>query len=50
MLYIQKFEPGFTAYILALLVLLLAVFQYGKTAVEWLLIKLHEFFIQRTVT
>lgn len=44
---IQKIPHDITANVFALLLVILILCFYGRTAIEWVLMKLHEFFIQR---
>ena len=43
----DKIKPDKTAYWFALLVVLVILGLYGRQAMEWILMKLYEFFIQR---
>jgi uncharacterized membrane protein len=44
----HKINPGITAYYFAMVILLIVLGMYGEQAIEWVLMKLYEFFIQRT--
>jgi hypothetical protein len=42
----DRSPAALAAFSLAVLLLIMALGRYGKQAIEWLLFKLHEFFIQ----
>ncbi len=44
---IDKIETSMWSYFLTLLILLLIVGQFGKQAIEWILLQLYQFFIQQ---
>lgn len=46
---IEKIQTEYPAYTFTVLVLLFVITRYGKAAMEWMLMKLHEFFIQRYI-
>lgn len=46
---IQKIQTEYPVYTFTVLVLLFVLTRYGKEAMEWVLTKLHEFFIQRYI-
>jgi hypothetical protein len=48
MLTSQKHELDIMAYWLAVLIVIIVFGRYGAQAIEWLLMKLYEFFMQRT--
>jgi len=43
----DKIKPDITAYWLALVLVFVIFGRYGWQAIEWILMKLYEFFIQR---
>jgi hypothetical protein len=47
MLSTQKFQAVFKAYFLAILLVLIVASRYGKELLEWMFLKLYQFFIER---
>jgi hypothetical protein len=43
----EKIDPNMTAYWFAAMLLFIVLGLYGRPAMEWLLMKLYEFFIQK---
>ncbi len=48
MLLLQKNETEIYAYWFAAFIIIAALGSYGRQVIEWVLLKLYEFFIQRT--
>ena len=48
MITLDKINTDVTAFWFAVILLFIALGLYGRPAIEWLLIKMYEFFIQRT--
>ncbi len=48
MIVTQRPQSEIYSYLFAAIILLAMLKGYGRQAIEWILIKLHEFFIQRT--
>lgn len=48
MITIDKINTDVTAYWFAMVLLFIALGIYGRTAIEWLLMKMYAFFIQKT--
>jgi hypothetical protein len=47
MIAIQKTQPDAIAYIMAVAILFILLGRYSRQAMEWLLMKLYEFFVLR---
>lgn len=47
MIYPQKIQSEIVAYFLTVVLVFAIMGRYGKQAIEWILMKLYEFFIQR---
>jgi hypothetical protein len=48
MITLDKINTDVTAFWLVVVLLFITLGLYGRPAIEWLLIKMYEFFIQRT--
>ncbi|MBL0146239.1 MAG: hypothetical protein IPP48_11160 [Chitinophagaceae bacterium] len=50
MLVIEKIQPPLMVYWFAVVVIFILLGKYGRQAIEWVLMRLYDFFIQNTPT